>query len=215
MKIAFFLYPRYTALDWIGPFDVFKSLPDAECVTVAESAGPVVNEGGNLEIVAGLAMDELDSADVLVIPGGYGTRTLIHDEPTLDWIRRINETTTYTTSVCTGALLLAAAGLLEGADATTHWRERDLLAELGAVPVPERIVEHGKVITAAGVSAGIDMALTLVQKMYGDEASQAVQLGIEYDPQPPFDAGALEKADPEIAKVVKTVMDAAQAEVPA
>ncbi|MFN2612596.1 MAG: DJ-1/PfpI family protein, partial [Solirubrobacterales bacterium] len=128
----------------------------------------------------------------------------------LDWIRAIHETTTYTTSICTGALVLAAAGLLDGAPATTHWLERELLFELGAQPVPDRIVEHGKIITAAGVSAGIDMALHLVQKIHGDEAAQVVQLGIEYDPQPPFDSGSPEKADPQIAEAVKQAM-AAQA----
>jgi transcriptional regulator GlxA family with amidase domain len=210
MKVAFYLYPRFTALDWIGPHDVFNSVPDMECITVAESAGAIPNETGDIEIIATHARDDVDSTDILLIPGGYGTRPLISDEPTLDWIRAIHETTTYTTSVCTGALLLAAAGLLDGIPATTHWVERDLLAELGAKPVPDRVVEQGKIVTAAGVSSGIDMALRLVQKIYGDEASQAVQLGIEYDPQPPFDSGAPEKADPQIAEAVRTVMKAAQ-----
>jgi transcriptional regulator GlxA family with amidase domain len=206
MQVVFLLYPRFTALDWIGPHDVLNSLPDTECVTVAETAGPVGNESGNLEIVAAKSMAEVDAADILVVPGGLGTRQLLDDEPLLDWVRRIHETTTYTTSVCTGALVLAAAGLLDGAPATTHWLERDLLAELGAKPVPDRVVEHGKVITAAGVSAGIDMGLLLVQKIYGDEAAQAVQLGIEYDPQPPFDSGAPEKADPQIVEAVRHAM---------
>jgi transcriptional regulator GlxA family with amidase domain len=210
MNVAFYLYPRFTALDWIGPHEVFNSVPDIECITVAETAGPVPNEAGNIEIIATHARDDVDSTDILLIPGGYGTRPLIEDEPTLDWVRAIHETTTYTTSVCTGALVLAAAGLLDGLPATTHWFERDLLGELGAKPVPDRVVEQGKVVTAAGVSSGIDMALRLVQRIYGDEASQAVQLGIEYDPQPPFDCGALEKADPQIAEAVKTVMKAAQ-----
>jgi transcriptional regulator GlxA family with amidase domain len=208
MQVVFLLYPRFTALDWIGPHDVLNSVPGTECVTVAERAGPVGNESGNLEIVAAKSMDEVESADILVIPGGLGTRELLDDEPLLDWVRRIHETTTYTTSVCTGALVLAAAGLLDGAPATTHWLERELLGELGAKPVPERVVEHGKVITAAGVSAGIDMGLLLVQKMFGDEAAQAVQLGIEYDPQPPFDSGAPEKADPQIVEAVRQTMAA-------
>lgn len=208
MNVAILLYPRFTALDWIGPHDVLNSLPDIDCVTVAEKAGPVSNESGNLEIVAAKALDEVGSTDILIVPGGVGTRELLDDEPLLDWVRRIHETTTYTTSVCTGSLLLAAAGLLDGAPATTHWLVRDLLAELGAEPVPDRVVEHGKIITAAGVSAGIDMALRLVQKIHGDVAAQTVQLGIEYDPQPPFDSGSPEKADPQIVETVKQAMAA-------
>lgn len=211
MKVAILLYPRFTALDWVGPHDVLNSLPDVECLTVAAEAGPVPNETGNLEVLAAKSMDEVDSAEVLIVPGGLGNRVVLEDQPLLDWVRRIHETTTYTTSVCTGSLILAAAGLLEGAPATTHWLERDLLAELGAKPVPDRIVEHGKVITAAGVSAGIDMGLRLIQRIYGDEAAQAVQLGIEYDPQPPFDSGAPEKADPNIVEAVRTVAAARSA----
>jgi len=146
--------------------------------------------------------------EILVVPGGFGTRALLDHEPLLDWIRQVHETSTYTTSVCTGTLLLAAAGLLDGAPATTHWLARDLLAELGAEPVPDRVVEHGKIITAAGVSSGIDMALWLIQKMYGDEAAQAVQLGIEYDPQPPVDAGSPEKAPQPIVDVVTAAFNA-------
>ncbi len=208
MQIAFLLYDRFTALDWIGPHDVLNSLPDSECVTVAEEAGPVKNESGNLEVTAVKSLEEVTAPEILVIPGGLGTRAVLDHEPLLDWIRGVNETSTWTTSVCTGSLLLAAAGLLDGLKATTHWLERDLLAELGAEPVSERVVEEGKIITAAGVSSGIDMALTLVQRMYGDEASQAIQLGIEYDPQPPFDSGAPEKAPAEIVEAVRATMTA-------
>jgi transcriptional regulator GlxA family with amidase domain len=146
--------------------------------------------------------------EIVVVPGGFGTRALLDREPLLDWIRAVHEQTEWTTSVCTGSLLLAAAGLLDGAPATTHWLARDVLGELGAEPVPERIVEHGKIITAAGVSSGIDMALRLVQKMHGDEAAQAIQLGIEYDPEPPHDAGSPEKAPPEIVEAVTAVYKA-------
>jgi transcriptional regulator GlxA family with amidase domain len=208
VQVAFLLYPRFTALDWIGPHDVLNSLPDAECFTVAEEAGPVANETGSLEILASRSIADVDAADILVVPGGLGTRDFLGDGPLLDWLRKIHETTTYTTSVCTGALLLAAAGLLDGIPATTHWLQRELLASLGAEPVPDRVVEHGKIITAAGVSSGIDMALRLVQLIHGDEAAQAVQLGIEYDPQPPFDAGAPEKAPPQIVEAVRAVMNA-------
>lgn len=208
MQIAFLLYDRFTALDWIGPHDVLNALPDAECVTVAEQAGPVDNDQRNLEIVAAKSLEEVTSPDILVVPGGLATRAQLDNEPLLDWIREVDKTTSWTTSVCTGALLLAAAGLLEGVRATTHWLERDLLATLGAVPVADRVVEEGKMITAAGVSSWIDMALRLVQRLYGDEASQAVQLGIEYDPQPPFDAGAPEKAPAEIVEAVRATMTA-------
>ena len=129
----------------------------------------------------------------------------------LDWLRTAHEGTEYTTSVCTGALLLAAAGLLDGAPATTHWLAREVLAELGAKPVPDRIVEHGKIMTAAGVSSGIDMALRLVQKKYGDEVAQAVQLGIEYDPEPPLDAGSPEKAPQQVVDLVTQVFEAQDA----
>lgn len=206
MNVAILLYPGFTALDWVGPHDVLNSVPDIECFTVAAEAAPVPNESGNLEVLAAKSMAKVDSADILIVPGGLGNRSLLRDEQMLGWLGRIHETTTYTTSVCTGSLLLAAAGLLNGAPATTHWLERDLLAELGAIPVPDRIVEHGKLITAAGVSAGIDMGLRLVQKIYGDEVAQAVQLGIEYDPQPPFDSGAPEKAGPAIVEAVRAAV---------
>jgi transcriptional regulator GlxA family with amidase domain len=148
------------------------------------------------------------------VPGGFGNRMLLEHEPLHEWIRGVHETSTWTTSVCTGSLLLAAAGLLDGAPATTHWLARDVLAELGANPVPDRVVEHGKIITAAGVSSGIDMALELVTKINGKEVAQAVQLGIEYDPQPPHDAGAPEKAPPEIVELVRATFEAREAQAP-
>jgi transcriptional regulator GlxA family with amidase domain len=209
VQVAFLLYDRFTALDWIGPHEVLNSLPDSECVTVAEKVGPVANESGSIEIVAAKTLDEVTSPDIVVIPGGLGNRILLEHEPLHEWIRTVHETSQWTTSVCTGSLLLAAAGLLDGAPATTHWLARDVLASLGAEPVPDRVVEHGKIITAAGVSAGIDMALRLVQKMYGDEAAQTVQLGIEYDPQPPFDSGSPEKASEEIIEAARAAMIAA------
>lgn len=208
MQIAFLLYDRFTALDAIGPFDVLGQLPGAEPVFVAEEAGPVANESGRLSMVAERSLDEVSSPEIVVVPGGFGTGALLEHEPLLAWLRDVHESTTWTTSVCTGSLLLAAAGLLEGAPATTHWLARDALASLGARPVPDRVVEHGKIVTAAGVSSGIDMALQLVQKMYGDEAAQAIQLGIEYDPQPPFDSGAPEKAQPEVVAAVTAAFEA-------
>jgi len=202
MQIAYLLYDRFTALDVTGPHDVLNSVPGNESIFVAEVAGPVRNESDTLSLVADAAIDEVTSPDIVVVPGGFGTRALLDREPLLDWLRAAHETSAWTTSVCTGSLLLAAAGLLDGAPATTHWLSRDLLGELGANPVSERVVEHGKIVTAAGVSAGIDMALRLVQRINGDEVAQAVQLGIEYDPDPPFDAGSPDKAPQPIVDLV-------------
>ncbi len=214
MQVAYLLYDRFTALDITGPHEVLNSVPGNESIFVAEHAGPVRNESDTLSLVADASLDEVGSPDILVVPGGFGTRALLEHEPLLDWIRVVHETSAWTTSVCTGALLLAAAGLLDGVPATTHWLARDLLAELGAKPVAERVVEHGKIVTAAGVSSGIDMALRLVQRINGDEVAQAVQLGIEYDPDPPLDAGSPEKAPKPIVELVRAAFDA-QEEAPA
>ena len=214
MQVAYLLYDRFTALDITGPHDVFNSVPGNESIFVAEQAGPVRNESDTLSLVADASLEEVTSPDIVVVPGGFGNRMLLEHEPLHDWIRDVHETSTWTTSVCTGSLLLAAAGLLDGAPATTHWLARERLAELGAKPVPDRIVEHGKIVTAAGVSSGIDMALHLVQTINGPEVAQAVQLGIEYDPQPPLDAGSPEKAPPEIVELVRTVFEAREAEQP-
>lgn len=208
MQVAYLLYDRFTALDVTGPHEVFNSVPDVESVFVGEEARSYRNESDTLSMVADRALDEVTAPDILVIPGGYGTRALLDHEPLLSWIRKVDEKTTWTTSVCTGSLLLAAAGLLDGRPATTHWLARETLRELGVMPVSERVVFDGKYVTGAGVSAGIDMALTLVSEIYGIEMAQAVQLGIEYDPQPPVDAGAPEKAPKEIVEVVAAVFAA-------
>ena len=194
MDIAVLLFDRLTALDAIGPYEVLQRLPGAEVRFVGAERGPVRTEQGMLGIVADYARDEVTSADILVVPGGIGTRPLVHDEPTLEWIRAIDAGSEWTTSVCTGSLLLGAAGLLAGKEATTHWRALDLLTGFGATPVTRRVVEQGKVITAAGVSSGIDMALALAARVAGDDVAQAIQLSIEYDPQPPFDSGSVAKA---------------------
>ncbi|HEX3563686.1 MAG TPA: DJ-1/PfpI family protein [Solirubrobacterales bacterium] len=212
MQIAYLLYDRFTVLDIAGPHDVFNSVPGNESIFVAEQAGPVRNESDTLSLVADASLDEVTSPDIVVIPGGFGNRLLLEHEPLHEWIRGVHETSNWTTSVCTGSLLLAAAGLLDGVPATTHWLARDVLAELGAKPVPDRIVEHGKIVTAAGVSSGIDMALHLVKTINGEEVAQAVQLGIEYDPEPPVDAGSPEKAPPEIVELVRAVFEAREAE---
>jgi transcriptional regulator GlxA family with amidase domain len=208
VQIAYLLYDRFTALDITGPHEVLNSVPGNESVFVAEEAGPLRNESDTLSLFADASLDEVTSPDILVVPGGYGTRALLEHEPLLDWIRGVHETSTWTTSVCTGALLLAAAGLLDGVPATTHWLARGLLGELGAEPVSQRVVQHGKIVPAAGVSAGIDMALRLVQRINGDEVAQAVQLGIEYDPEPPLDAGSPEKAPEQIVELVTAVFSA-------
>jgi transcriptional regulator GlxA family with amidase domain len=147
-------------------------------------------------------MDAVTAPDVVVVPGGFATRQLEHDAETLAWIRAADATSTWTTSVCTGSMLLAAAGLLEGKEATSHWASLERLREYGAIPTPRRVVEQGKIVTAAGVSSGIDMALTLTARIAGDDFAQAVQLGIEYDPQPPFDAGAVDKAPDHIIELL-------------
>ena len=213
MQVAYLLYDRFTALDITGPHDVFNSVPGNETIFVAEHAGPIRNESDTLSLVADASLDEVQSPDIVVVPGGFGNRVLLEHEPLHDWIRTVHETTTWTTSVCTGSLLLAAAGLLDGVPATTHWLARDLLAELGAKPVPDRVVEEGKIVTAAGVSSGIDMALHLVREINGKEVAQAVQLGIEYDPQPPVDAGSPEKAPQPIVELVTATFQARQAAV--
>lgn len=208
MQIAYLLYDRFTALDIIGPHDVFNSVPGNESIFVAERTGPTRNESDTLSLVADATLDEVPSPDIVVVPGGFGNRVLLEHEPLHDWIRTVHETSTWTTSVCTGALLLAAAGLLDGVPATTHWVARDLLAELGADVVPDRVVQQGKIVTAAGVSSGIDMALGLVQQINGDDVAKAVQLGIEYDPEPPLDAGSPEKAPQPIVDLVTAAFQA-------
>jgi putative intracellular protease/amidase len=194
MDIAVLVFPRLTALDAIGPYEVLQRLPGAKVRFVGAERGPVRTEQGMLGLMADYAMHEVTSADILVVPGGIGTRPLVEDEPTLDWIRAIDAGSSWTTSVCTGSLLLGAAGLLEGKEATTHWRVLEMLSAFGAKPVSRRVVVQGKIITAAGVSAGIDMGLTLAARVAGDDVAQAIQLGIEYDPQPPFDSGSVAKA---------------------
>ncbi|MFD8705194.1 DJ-1/PfpI family protein [Kitasatospora sp. NPDC059648] len=199
MRIAVLLYPDFTTLDAVGPYEVLSRIPGAEVVFTAAGRGPVRNDLTSLAITADAALDEVDSADLLLVPGGPGTEVQLTDGAVLDWVRRIDATTTWTTSVCSGSLLLGAAGLLKGRRATSHWGVLDQLSRFGAEPTgTERIVVDGKYATAAGVSAGIDLALTLTGLIAGDETAQAIQLLIEYDPQPPYTAGSLAKASPEV-----------------
>jgi putative intracellular protease/amidase len=204
VDIAIPIYDRFTALDAIGPYEVLSRLPEAHVQFIAAEAGPYKTDNGMLTLVAEAALEDVPSPDVIVIPGGLGTRDLLDDERMLGWIRTAHETSSWTTSVCTGSLLLAAAGLLDGLEATTHWLELELLGRLGAKPTGRRVVEQGKVITAAGVSSGIDMALVLASRIAGDEFAKTIQLLIEYDPQPPFDAGSPEKAPREVVEMIET-----------
>jgi putative intracellular protease/amidase len=204
MDIAIPLFDRFTALDAVGPYEVLSRLPGATVHFVADEPGPKRTDTEMLELTADGSLDDLPEPDVIMVPGGNGTRALMDDERMLGWLRRAHETSQWTTSTCTGSLLLAAAGILDGLKATTYWMELETLRQFGAQPVEERVVEQGKVITAAGVSSGIDMALTLVARIAGDVAGQAIQLGIEYDPQPPFDSGSASKAAPEIVDLVRS-----------
>jgi putative intracellular protease/amidase len=215
MQIAIPIYDRFTALDAVGPYEVLSRLPGATVYFIADERGIKRTETEMLGLNADLALDELTEPDVLVVPGGYGTRALLEDERMLAWVRHAHEHSEWTTSVCTGSLLLAAAGILDGLEATTHWLEYDLLERLGARPTGRRVVRQGKVITAAGVSSGIDMALVLAAEIAGDEVAQAIQLGIEYDPEPPFDSGSPTKADAQIVALVTQLARAEQAELEA
>lgn len=201
MKIAIALFPRVTALDAVGPYEVLQRLPDATVVFVGEQVGTIRTDNGFLGLSIDATFDEVTDPDVVIIPGGVGTRVLMAEgTPILDWIRRVHPTTRYTTSVCSGSILLGAAGLLEGLTATTHWSVYGLLEKQGATPTAKRVVEHldRRIITSAGVSSGIDMALRLSELLVDADAARAMQLMIEYDPQPPFDAGSVDKAGPAV-----------------
>jgi putative intracellular protease/amidase len=203
MNVAIPVFDGLTALDAIGPYEVLSRLPSTDVRFLAAEAGPVRTETGMLALLADATFEQLADPEVVVVPGGRGTRRLMDDERLLGWLRRAHESSQWTTSVCTGALLLAAAGILDGLQATTHWLELDTLRRYGALPVPHRVVEEGKVITGAGVSAGIDMALTLAARIADEQTAQGIQLAIEYDPQPPFDCGSPTKAPPELIDRVR------------
>lgn len=208
MKIAFLFYDTMTALDAIGPHEVLCRLPAAQVYRVGRSRGPITTDSAGLTLIAEYALSEVTEADVLIVPGGGGATSLQAYPEILAWIRSLHATTKWTTSVCTGSLILGAAGLLAGLPATTHWAAMDRLPIWGAEPVHQRIVEAGKIITAAGVSAGIDMALALAAKIAGATVAQALQLGIEYDPEPPFDVGSPDKANPALREALRARMTA-------
>ena len=198
MEIVVLLFDRMTALDAIGPVEVLQPLPDAHATSASPLAGPVRTNTGGLVLHADRSLEAVLEADMLLVPGGYGTRELIRNQSLLQSLRELDARTTWTVSVCTGSLVLAAAGLLQGRPATTHWSCRSDLVALGAKPMPQRVVFDGKYVTAAGVSAGIDLALELAGRIAGEELAQSIQLGIEYDPQPPWDCGCVDKAPIEV-----------------
>ena len=213
VKIAFVLYPGFTALDIIGPFEVLAFVPGHEAVFVAAEPGPVTDDTGRCQLIASTSLDQMTAPDVVVIGGTLSTKE--PDQAVVQWLRRVHPATTWTASVCTGSIYLAAAGILDGLDATTHWAWADELERRGVRYTEQRVVETGKVITAAGVSAGIDMALTLLAHMHGPEIAMGLQLGIEYDPHPPFDTGAPSKAPAEIVEFVRSQLNTLAAREPA
>jgi len=206
LQVVIPLFPRFTALDGVGPYEVLQRIPQIDVTIIGHERGEVRSENGMLGIAIDATFEEHPSPDVIVFPGGVGTRPLESDERVLEWVRHAHATTRFTTSVCTGSLVLGAAGLLRGLTATTHWSCYPELEAHGAEPTAQRVVEHldQRIITAAGVSSGIDMALRLVELLVDRTAAEAAQLMIEYDPQPPCDSGSLAKADDTIiARVVE------------
>jgi transcriptional regulator GlxA family with amidase domain len=205
MQIVFLFYDGMTALDAIGPHEVLCRLPEAKVYHVAQKAG-AIKTCSQLILMADHSLSDISHADILVVPGAGSATSLQNHPKTLEWIRSIHRATLWTTSVCTGSLILGAAGILSNLHATTHWAAFDRLKKWGAIPTHQRVVEDEKVMTAAGVSAGIDMALTLAAKVSGTKTAQAIQLGIEYDPAPPFDVGSPEKADPALREALRARM---------
>jgi len=203
MHIVFFIFDRLTALDAIGPYEVLSRLPGARVTFAGLERGEVRTDNGCLGLHVDAYLEQVEQCDVVVIPGGFGTRLLEKRLIVLDWIRRVDQSTRITASVCTGALLLGSAGLLQGRRATTHFAVRHRLSEFGALPVAERVVADGKYRTAAGVSAGIDLALGLAIELAGREVAQSIQLGLEYAPEPPLDAGREDSAPPAIVSAIR------------
>jgi putative intracellular protease/amidase len=203
MDIAILLYEGFTALDAVGPYETLSRLPDATVTFVAAEPGLLRTDVGSLGLMADASLRDVTRPEIVVVPGGPGQVLPMGDAATLDWLRDAHAHSQWTTSVCTGSLILASAGLLEGKRATTHWQAMEFLAAMGVDAVDERVVFDGKVVTAAGVSAGIDMGLALAARIAGDEVAQAIQLGIEYDPEPPFDAGSRSKAPASVVELLE------------
>jgi transcriptional regulator GlxA family with amidase domain len=211
MDIVIPIYDDFTALDAIGPYEVL-SRTGGRVRFVAKNGPhrPVRTDNGMLSVLAEAPLADAPAPDIVVVPGGVSTQQVCEDAEWVAWLRAVHETSTWTTSVCTGSLLLGAAGILDGLEATTHWLHLEDLATYGARPTGRRVVRQGKVITAAGVSSGIDMALVLAAELVGEEAAKAIQLVIEYDPQPPFDAGSVEKSAPETVQAIRDAVAARQ-----
>jgi len=201
--VAILVYDRLTALDAIGPYEVLSRLPGASVTFVAAEPGPVHTDNGMLTLLAERSIADVPRPDIVLVPGGPREVSARAGDPALEWLRTAHESTAWTTSVCTGSLILASAGLLAGKRATSHWLALEQLRELGAEPVSERVVFDGKIVTSAGVSAGIDMALSLVARIAGELVAKAIQLGIEYDPQPPFDAGSPRTAPAAVVELLR------------
>jgi transcriptional regulator GlxA family with amidase domain len=208
MEVAILLFDGVTVLDAIGPYEVLRGIPGAEMRFVSKQPGPKRADSDAFSLTAEHSLAEVPRPEIVLVPGGEGNRPLMGDREVLDWLRDAHEHTRFTTSVCTGSLVLAAAGILDGLEATTHWAYTEWLERLGATYTSRRVVEQGKVVTAAGVSSGIDMALVLAERIAGPELSQAIQLAIEYDPAPPHDAGSPAKAPAEIVERVRAQMSA-------
>lgn len=203
MQIAILLYPRFTALDAVGPYEVLSHIPQAEVVFVGERPGPIANDFASLRLIADAALADVLSPEIVLVPGGPGQDSQMVDGPVHEWLRVVDATSAWTTSVCTGSLILAAAGLLTGRRATSHWLALDQLSRFDVEPTGERVVFDGKYVTAAGVSAGIDLALALAGRIAGQREGQVIELGIEYDPAPPFGAGSPSKAPREVVNKVR------------
>ena len=205
--VGLVLYPQFTALDIVGPFQTLVDVPGLDVFFVAAQRGPIVDHTGKFALEATRSFDEIDALDVVVIPGGFADRGIDASNEVVQFIKKIHPTTTFTTSVCTGSIFLAYAGILDGLTATTHWASYDRLQSLGAIPTEQRVIQEGKIITAAGVSSGIDMGLALVAALEGEDMAKVIQLAIEYDPQPPFDSGAPSKVSPEFKEFVLAIFN--------
>ena len=207
MNIVIYLYNGLTVLDAVGPYEVLSRLPDANVKFVAKEKGLVISDTHFLKLFAEYDIAEIEPADILIIPGSVvGFLRESKDKSLLGWIQKIHQTTSWTTSVCSGSVILAAAGLLHGKKATCHWAAIHMLSDYGAIPSKERYVHEGKIITAQGVSAGIDMALFLISKIIGVEKAKAYQLFIEYDPNPPFDSGTMQKSDADTIHLARKML---------
>lgn len=207
MNIACLVFDQITLLDAVGPIEVLSRIPGAQTQFVGTSKGPVRSSRSGFTINADWSLDEVPSPEILLLPGGPGVRALLDNRDVLDWVRAVHERTRWTCSVCTGSLLLASAGLLRGLPATTHWNAMDDLKRYGANPVNERVVVNGKIVMGAGVSAGIDTALTLASMIAGEDIARAIQLRIEYDPRPPFDAGCADNVEQAILELARGGLD--------